>query len=487
MDYLKDLKADHDAAPASLPRSDARARFGSAADGVVRDILPPSARQPRFRGRVAGSRKKVGTPMRPQRAGPATPPIDQSPTASETDAGVLVRRWEPDAMRRRRLRRAAVLFGFGAAAALAFILPTFVFPTYAVTLRPALRSVPVEAAIGADTERSRPDPALRRIPALLISANERMSGEYEATGKKFVSEKAQGTVLIFNAYSSSPQTLVASTRLQAPSGAIYRLRDTVLVPGAKVEEGKIVPTSHAAVAVADEPGDAANIGPAEFRIPGFRGSPKYQGFYAKAVEGLSGGFAGEAQVVAAGDLAKSSEDLTRRIVAKLRDELKAKSPPQDDFLVPDGAREVLIVSIESPKAGERHQSFPVTVSARGRLIAVRRSHLAEVLAGLSAPPPQPGLAIRFPSTQTELVIRDARFGPRGDELTFTAGGRLRYYEEPDIGELAKTLRSSTPDKFEAYLKSRPEIESFRVRRFPAWLWFIPARPGGLRVTVEPPA
>ncbi len=49
------------------------------------------------------------------------------------------------------------------------------------------------------------------------------------------------------------------------------------------------------------------------------------------------------------------------------------------------------------------------------------------------------------------------------------------------------LRASTPEKAEAYLKSRPEIESFRIKRFPAWLWFIPARPGGFRITVEPPA
>lgn len=489
MDYLKDLKADRD--PAS-PLPGASPPGG----GIVRDILPPSARQLRrarperaaTQGvasgraqRAAGAGKRIRAPAPQAARGPETPPAE-----TKDAAGIPVRRWEPDGTRRRRIRRAAIILGLGVLAALAFILPTFTFPTYIVTLRPALRSAAVDTAVSADIERINPDPGGKRIPALLVGASEQMSEEYDATGKKFVSEKAQGQVIIFNAYSSSPQTLVATTRLQAPSGAIYRLRDAVLVPGAKVEGGKIVPTSVAAAAVADEPGENANIGPVEFRIPGFRGSPKYQGFYARAAEGLSGGFAGEAQTVTEGDLTRASEDLTRRIVAKLRDELKAKSPPQDDFLVPDGAREVVIVSVENPKAGERRQRFSVTVSARARLMAVRRSHLTETLAALFAPPPPSGLALKFPAAQPELTVRDARFAA-DNTLAFTASGKLRYYLEPDVGEIERTLRASTPDKIEAYLKSRPEIESFRVKRFPAWLWFIPARTGGFRIAVEPPA
>lgn len=477
MDYLKDLKALQDeAAPA-------HARRGRPADtGIVQDIIPPAPPR-RLPARISRGRKKQPPPVPP-----GVPPAPETPPVEAEEASrIPVRTWEPDAYRRRRIRRMIILSGLGLTLALAVVLPTFAFPAYVIILYPTRSAVPIEMTIIADTERAEPDPQARRIPALLVGVDETLTREYEATGKKFVTERAQGEVLLFNAYSSSPQTLVASTRLQSPSGKIYRLRDTLTIPGAKVEAGQIVPTSIAARAIAEEPGETYNSGPTEFRIPGFRGSPKYQGFSAKAEQGFSGGFVGEARIVTEEDLRRSSEDLTREIVAKLRDELKTSSPPAEDFLVPDGAREVVIVSVESPKVGERHERYPVTVSARGRLIAFSRSQLAETLAALSLPPPPSGLTLKFPPDQPELIIGDTRFGSGAGELAFTAGGKLRYYEQPNVEGLAAILRASTPEKAEAYLKSRPEIESFRIKRFPAWLWFIPQRPGGLRIAIEPPA
>ncbi len=485
MDYLKDLKALQDGAVPPLGE-----RGGPAEAGIVRDIIPPAPRR-RLPARIHRGRKRAAPPAAPVPSTVEKRPafaVLQTPPADAEEAGPIpVRTWEPDANRWRRIRRTIALCTLGLIAALALVLPTFAFPSYVITLYPVRSSAPIEAAITADAERADPDPGARRIPALLVGTSATMTKEYEASGKKFVTTRSEGRVLLFNAYSSSPQTLVSSTRLQAPSGKIYRLRDTLTVPGAKVEAGQIVPTSIAAVAIADEPGEAYNIGPTEFRIPGFRGSPKYQGFSAKAEQGFSGGFVGEARIVTEEDLRRASEDLTREIVAKLSGELKTKSPPAEDFLVPDGGREVVIVSIESPKAGERHERYPVTVSARGRLMALSRFQLAETLAAIAALPPAPGLTLKFPPAQPELAIRDARFKSGAGELTFTASGKLHYYEEPDLPGLAAVLRASTPEKAEAYLASRREIESFRIKRFPAWLWFIPQRPGGLRIEIEPPA
>ena len=58
-----------------------------------------------------------------------------------------------------------------------------------------------------------------------------------------MSQKAQGTLTIYNAYSSAPQTLVATTRFVTPDGKIFRLTNEVTVPGAKITNGQIVPSS----------------------------------------------------------------------------------------------------------------------------------------------------------------------------------------------------------------------------------------------------
>src|SRR5262249_21252828 len=103
---------------------------------------------------------------------------------------------------------------------------------------------------------------------------------YHASGVKNVSDKATGAITIYNAYSSAPQGLAATTRFQTPDGLIFRLLHNALVPGAEIKDGKIIPASVQANIVAEAPGPKYNVGPVpHLSIPGFSGSPKYNGFY----------------------------------------------------------------------------------------------------------------------------------------------------------------------------------------------------------------
>ena len=66
------------------------------------------------------------------------------------------------------------------------------------------------------------------------------------------------------------------------------------MPGAKIEEGKVIPSLIKARVAAEKAGDEYNIGPIDkFFIPGFKGSAKYNGFYAKSESNMAGGFVGE--------------------------------------------------------------------------------------------------------------------------------------------------------------------------------------------------
>ena len=64
-----------------------------------------------------------------------------------------------------------------------------------------------------------------------------------ATGRETVNKKASGTVVLYNAYSSKAQKLVASTRLKASNGKIYRIPAAVTIPGAETQAGALVPGS----------------------------------------------------------------------------------------------------------------------------------------------------------------------------------------------------------------------------------------------------
>ncbi|PIU99311.1 hypothetical protein COS59_00465, partial [Candidatus Wolfebacteria bacterium CG03_land_8_20_14_0_80_36_15] len=137
----------------------------------------------------------------------------------------------------------------------------------------------------------------KQIPAEIFSQRKNNVFSFLATGKKNVERKARGEVTIYNTYSSDDQPLIANTRLLTPDGKVFRLEKLIVVPGAKIIEGKIVSSSVKTSVVADKAGQEYNIGPvSHFTIPGFQGSEKYQSFYAKSDTPMTGGFVGEVAV-----------------------------------------------------------------------------------------------------------------------------------------------------------------------------------------------
>ena len=455
---------------------------------IVRDIVPPPEEPSPPRPRTAVTPKPVRPrpAIEPPSPGPR-PPLRQPAERPTKEPSVAIRTWVPERRRRVQFMQRMLALAAFTLLALAVILPTAVFPRFTIAIVPKLERVSVPPTnLTADTLAAAPSSAGRRIPALRIVAEKQLTREYEATGTKFFQERARGTVLLFNAFSSQPQSLVANTRLQDSSGRVFRLRSAVIIPGARVEAGKIQPTAVPAEVVAAEPGEASNIGAAEFRIPGFRGTSKYGGFYAKSEKPFSGGFVGQASVVQAADVTAASEDLTRRAVEELKGELDAKAPTDPDFIAPEGGREIAIVRIDQPPAGERMERFPVRVVVRGELIAVRRSQLGQLLGAimLLATAETDGLSIA--PHQPALELRGLKQGSAACCLNLAVSGALDYWRAPSSAELRSVLLDSTPAKAEAYLRGRPEIGEFSIKRFPRWLWFIPQRTGGLEITIRPP-
>ncbi len=494
MGYLDRLKkeSESDAAPVSpLPRISSEAsRIVRPQKRIVQDIAPPeegSLRlQPRPTSRSVAPRGRFGRPEEAKDL-PSSPPLPNETKPSRSELEIAVHVWEPDPLRKIRRKRRLTTAVAAFVLLLGAVLPIVVFPRFSVTIIPKVETVNVPAMeFVADTDSTTPQASSRRLPAIEVSANKTVSASFESSGKKFLQERARGTVLLYNAFSSAPQALVANTRLQDPSGKIFRLRSSVTVPGAQVSEGKIVPTFISGGVVAEEPGEAFNIEPTEFRIPGFRGTPKYQAFSAKSEEAFIGGFVGEARIVEPEDLRRASEELTRTAIETLGQELAEKIPGDPDFFSPPGTRELVITRIDQPRAGERHDQFTVSVHARGRAVVIRKSHLSGILLELLLPPDKDTSMARVSSDQPELILGDIRLGPEGGEMRLTASGKLAFWREADRAAVASVLHASTPKKAEAYLRGREEIGAFRIERFPPWLWFIPAREDGLKIDVEPP-
>jgi hypothetical protein len=151
-----------------------------------------------------------------------------------------------------------------------------------------------------------------------------------AQAEQQVEERASGKITVYNAYSAAVQRLIKNTRFQSEGGKIFRIRESIEVPGKKsdTEPGTIE------VAVyAEEPGADYNIDPSNFTIPGFAKLPQEGKVYAKSTAAMSGGFAGTRRTVEE----SARQAALKELEQQLRDELLAaafesKDKPQGYYL-----------------------------------------------------------------------------------------------------------------------------------------------------------
>lgn len=156
----------------------------------------------------------------------------------------------------------------------------------------------------------------------------------EATGEEMVERKARGMIVIYNNYSATAQQLVATTRFETPEGLIYRLVNPVTVPGRQTVSGKVTPGSVEAVVEADKTGTSYNIGMKDFTIPGFKGTPRYQGFYARSKTEMTGGFSGMQKIVSSQNLQLAESELDSSLKELIMSEVSSEIP--SNFIMYEG-------------------------------------------------------------------------------------------------------------------------------------------------------
>ncbi len=157
-----------------------------------------------------------------------------------------------------------------------------------------------------DSSQTQMDSSTLEMPYRLVEDSINVPMSITSTGVGTGGErKARGKVIIYNEYGSEPQSLVSTTRLETADGFVFRLTQGVTIPGVTDIAGKREPGAIEAEVIADQPGDASNIAPATFTIPGFKGSPKYAKFSAKSLTPMTGG----SKNSSSGDALLSKDDI----------------------------------------------------------------------------------------------------------------------------------------------------------------------------------
>ncbi|MBN2094157.1 MAG: hypothetical protein JW740_02195 [Candidatus Zambryskibacteria bacterium] len=144
-----------------------------------------------------------------------------------------------------------------------------------------------------------------------------------ATGEEDTEIKASGKIIIYNNYSSASQRLIIRTRFESPEGLIYRIPESIVVPGKKGD----LPGSIEIEVFADEAGEKYNIDKVDFTIPGFKNDPsRYEGFYARSITPITGGFIGKRKTITEADREAALKNVEDGVQIELQKELASKVP-----------------------------------------------------------------------------------------------------------------------------------------------------------------
>lgn len=166
----------------------------------------------------------------------------------------------------------------------------------------------------------------------VMTITKTLSKNLETDGEEYVERKATGKAIIYNNSGPSNQRLINNTRLETKDGLVYRIRQSVDVPGVKTISGVKTPGSVEVEIIADMPGEKYNMKlsdlKGDFTIPGFKGSTKYNTFYARLSADTTGGLIGSVEKVSDEKISLGRLSLKDTLKSDLIKEVFSKKPDQ---------------------------------------------------------------------------------------------------------------------------------------------------------------
>ena len=324
------------------------------------------------------------------------------------------------------------------------------------------------------------DAAKKQIPAEIFSSDKKnINLTYPATGKKFVEQKAKGEIVIYNAYSSKSQLLVENTRFAAPDGKIFYLDKKITVPGANVEEGKIVPSSVKATITAESAGTEYNIGPIEkLSIPGFKNSAKYDKFYATAQNPMAGGFIGEMTYPTEEDIKSASEKTAANLKENLSSLLSIQIPK--DFKKIDGGEEFSVLNEKINDKIDENGNFSIFLEAELKIIAFKETDVLNLINNLA----KQAIGNDYEVKNYKLDYQASRPDFKNGELLFLTAYQGNFWKPVDIEAFKSAIIKKNESDLKIAVFALSGVERATVSFWPFWVKKVPDNLAKIKIEIE---
>lgn len=346
----------------------------------------------------------------------------------------------------------------------AVIIILFLWGTLGARLKVKLAPKSVAAAINKTLVLAKA-PGAGKLVFRTVALPDAQDGVFQTTEKKSQESRAEGAVVIFNK-AKDPQVLIASTRLEAPNGKIYRIPRTIVVPASRQDGGQLTPGSKEVAVAADKPGSEYNLGLSDFTLPGLKGSPRYELVFARSKTEIKGGASGEQMVVGKGDRESAFTQLFSKAGSEAA-RLLAGKIPEDEFLLPPSVEFAVLKETLNPKMGEAADSFELQIEGEARAAIVRRSDLEAAL--FKDNPLFSNLDLSKLRIKNLANLNMKIIGYKFDAPDFNAliSGKIDAEGAVDENAIKSFLARSSSDA-DLILSAFPELARAEVRLRPFW-------------------
>lgn len=371
--------------------------------------------------------------------------------------------------------------------ALLFVLFLFIgfevanyFATATIEIAPVTRNVILN-----NTLKAVKTPTADELRFDSMSLTEEKTKEVPLTIEKQIQTKASGKVVIYNAYSAQSQRLIKNTRFEdEKTRKIYHIDESVVVPGTRIVDGKIIPGSVDAVVYAARVGKEYNIGTSNFTIPGFKGDPRYSKFRAvsKPDWPIKGGL-DEVRKVPSDEAVKTAQEELKQDLKKIVVE-KARANIQADKTFFPGS--VIIKFEEVPQ--DFSVGSPSNVSVRGTVSVFffKTTELVAKLSALTLPEDNGNpFYVRDMSTLTFTFVDQVNNVVLDDlsEINFQISGEVNFVGKVDKEKMLSELLGKDKKEFAKIIDNQINIKSATPIIRPIWKSVFPSDPAKITVKI----
>jgi len=343
---------------------------------------------------------------------------------------------------------------------------SFKFSKVEIKIWPEVQTANFRAKIIVDKEIENPDFENKVIPGKIFEVEKNISGEFSSSGK--VLKKAEGTIRLYNNFTTQDENWLAGTRFVSSDGKLFKSKNKISVPGAQIKNGKMVSSYVDVPVIAAEGGADYNISPSKFSIIAFRGTPRYTKYYGESFEAMIGG--GEVPQVKKEDLENAQNLLIEKAKTESKSALKEMIPAE--FLFSEDALEIKILDkFSSTKEGDSVEKFNFQVKAKSTTIAFKKADLDNFAKDFILSQIAEGKKLFEESLKIEYSPETVNYetGKIYLSLNFSA----KIYSEIDIDSFKKALIGKSLTETRTFLENQPDIIQSEVRFSPFWIKNIP--------------